>query len=225
MSETIITILPLALASAISPADFVVLIKILAGAQHQRRNALAFILGGASMYVLVLVATVLAFEHSLGHPPVMHHPHNLDHAIVNFTLAGLAVFLFIRMLTACLPEKSIAEAKPADGPVSCYLLGLGMKLLSLNALLPFIGAVHEVSESGLWFDQRVVVFGMAIAIAILPMLVPFAVFLLNEQLALKLVVPIGNFIDRNKARVVKIALPLVAVIFCYHGFVYLGWLK
>ena len=225
MTKIFLTIMPLVLAAAVSPADFVVLIKILAGAHHQRRNALAFILGGLLMYLLVLIATVLVFEHQLGHPPVIHHPHNLDHALVNFTLAGLAVFLFVRMLLKNESERPEEHAKTADGPIKCFYIGLGMKLLSLNAMLPFIAAVHEVSESGLRVDERMVVFALAISIVVLPMILPYLGFLLNERQALKIIVPIGDFIDKHKNNLVKVMLPIVAILLCYHGFLYLGLLK
>ncbi|MEI6287531.1 MAG: GAP family protein [Bacillota bacterium] len=225
METIFIKIMPLILAAAVSPADFVVLIKILAGAHHQRRNALAFILGSSLMYLLVAIATMLVFEHQLGHPPVVRQPHNLDHALVNFTLAGLAVVLFIRMLLKNDSEQPEPNAKAADGPLKCFFIGMGMKVLSLNAMLPFIAAVHEVSESGLGVDDRMVVFALGIGIAVLPMLLPYVGFVLNKRLALKIVVPIGNFIDKHKNQVVKVMLPIVAVLLCYHGLVHLGLLK
>ncbi|MHB1003797.1 MAG: hypothetical protein ACYC1B_08245, partial [Thermoleophilia bacterium] len=60
---TLLEILPLVLAAALSPTSLVMVITILGGKGDARRNSLLFVTGGAIFLVLFGLAVMLVFNH------------------------------------------------------------------------------------------------------------------------------------------------------------------
>ncbi|MFA6075564.1 MAG: GAP family protein [Negativicutes bacterium] len=217
MSEIIFMSVPLALAASISPGCFVLFIKVLFEKQHPRRNGLTYLIGAIIANIAILAFALATF----GYTAPVRMPHPLLHAIIDFILAGLSVTMLIKMF-AKKPEHVKATSKKPAGVVGYLLTGFMMKLLEASNLPPLIGAVHSVRGAGVVFTVALPAYILVLALSVLPLLATYAVFIANKQLALTLIAPIGNFIEKYKDRMVKIALTLVTILLALSGVLHLA---
>ena len=218
MPELLAIIVPLSLAASISPTSYLLFFAILAGKENQLRNGLAFLVGGTAAYAGIL-AVVLA---TLGSPEAPAAPsHASLHGAIDFVLAAVALTLLVMILAK---KGDSGPAKPKAQPAGLFafvLSGASMKLLSANTLPPFIGAVREVAGASVSTAERATAYGVTLLVTMLPLLLPYVLFLFNRERTLALLGPAGAFLEKNKKPILATILGLVTLFLAYHGFIHL----
>ena len=213
MFEIIWITLPLALAASISPSCSVLFIQILSGKYHQRNHGLAFILGATLATIIVIAAALFSF----GHVTVAHKPHSLARAVFDFTLALLSLYLLMSSFLDAKRTSAKPKAERAGGFLRYLFLGLWMKIINVNTLPPLVGAIHEVAEADMSIAYKGMVYAVIAALTVLPMLIPYILFLVSKRLTLSLVKPIAAYVDCNKTKIVRLVLLLVMILTVIHG--------
>ncbi|MEI7726201.1 MAG: GAP family protein [Bacteroidota bacterium] len=223
MFETFLSTLPLSIASAISVTSILLFLAILVSGKNQVRNGLAFIIGGIITAVVITLVELLSI-HKVN-PGTS--PDYAMHAVVDFVLAGICfLLLIITFIGWNKPEQEKKKEDKKPGGVFTYIImGALIKLVSANTLPPFIGAIKEVAAAQLGGTQVVVLCTMIILISMLPVIIPYLLFLLNQQKALVMIDPASVFLKKYKNLINSVVLTLVVFYLCYHGYIQLYGMK
>jgi len=218
MSQTFFSILPLAIASAISVTSILLFLAILVSADNQVRNGFAFITGGVIMCAIITIFVLFPFLKSSSGTPVNY----TLHAVIDFGLAAVCLLIvFITILHWNKPAKP-REGAASGGFFKYLMLGALIRLVSANAVPPFIGAVKDVSMAQLSFINNIILSAAIILIAMSTIILPYLLFLFNKQRALKLIAPVSDFLKRNKNIINTVMLLLVMAYLTFHGVMHLN---
>lgn len=215
MFEIILTTLPLSIAAAVSPTSLLLLLAILMAKEGQVRNGMAYIAGGVLAYVGILVAVLLSYNSaaSLSKPP-----HNLLHGSVDLVLALVALGILVYLLQK---GKSAGPKKPTNLPqgfLAYVMFGASMRVASANTIPPFISAVKAVAGAELTVAAEAAALSAVVLVTMLPIIAPFVLFLFNQEKALALLTPVGNFLTKHRIAIVSVILAAVTVQLAQHGY-------
>lgn len=217
MTETFLSILPLALASAISVTSILLFLAILVSGENQVKNGFAFILGG--LIALVAITFIVVFPFSKADPGST--PNYTMHAMIDFGLSLLCIVLIIRTWLNRHKEKPEKEVKKSGGFLQYLAIGIVIRLVSANTLPPFLGAVKDVSGAGIPVSEEVLLCAIIILISLSTIILPYLIYIFNKENARKIIDPVNIFLSKNKNIINNILLILVAVYLFYHGFLHL----
>jgi len=219
MLQTFINILPLALATGISIALFMFMMMILMRKDRQTANSFMFIIGVFATLILVgglMVIFIKPAVHDL------HQPKSLVHGVIDLVLAVACLLLVAHKILS--KKAGIAEEKAGKkeimvswGPVHFLAAGFGLRLLSLDTMPPFIGAMRYISMAGIASGEKFLLLVITSIIATLPLLIPWIMFVINPERAISMLVPFKTFIDRRKKVIVCVILILLAALFIHTG--------
>lgn len=215
MLEIILTTLPLSIAAAVSPTSLLLLLAILMAKEGQVRNGMAYIGGGLLAYTGILVTVLFSYNSaaSLSKPP-----HNLLHGTVDLVLALVALCILVYLLNK---GKSAGPKKPAklpQGILAYVMFGASMRVASANTIPPFISAVKAVAGAELAGAAEAVALSAVVLVTMLPLIAPFVLFLFNQEKALALLTPVGDFLTKHRIAIVCAILAVVTVQLAMHGY-------
>jgi len=223
MFETFLSTLPLSIASSISVTSILLFLAILVSGKNQVRNGFAFIVGG------IITASIIIFIElfSIHKANPGASPNYVMHAVIDFVLAGICLLLLIMTFIGWnKPEQEKKKDDKKSGGVFTYvIMGALIKLVSANTLPPFIGAIKEVAAAQLASAQVVVLCAIILLISMLPVIIPYLLFLFNQQRALVIIDPASTFLKKYKNFINSIVLGLVVIYLCYHGYSHLLGMK
>ncbi len=215
MIELLMATLPLSLAAAVSVSSILVFFAILVAKEKQIEHGFAFVLGGISCYAAI--AAVVIFSCSAAAPPGSSHHPGL-HAGGDFILSALCILLAIKeMLKKADAGKERNRALPG-GAVAYFGIGALMRGASANTLPPFIAAVKDVSGAHLSSSSSMTLYLMIILVSMAPMIIPLLIFMFNREKAVALILPVNNFLEKNKKRISITVLVVIAFYLALHGF-------
>jgi hypothetical protein len=174
-------IIPIGLLLAVGPMRIISTILLLTSAQPIR-NALSFLLGGASVYLVIGLLTLLFFGRLLS--DIIEATFILDAALV---VAGIGLLVvagksFFMVPTRDAIPSSWTQRLTSISAGKAYLLGLVLAL-SLNKLLIFLSGVVLVYETSVSFAEKIIVLLVLIALTLLVQAIPVALYVTNARRA------------------------------------------
>ncbi|MHB1382071.1 MAG: GAP family protein [Thermoleophilia bacterium] len=207
MARTLLEILPLVLAAALSPTSLVMVITILGGKGDARRNSLLFVTGGAIFLVLFGLAVMLVFNHVV--IPI-DYKGRLSFWI-DIVLGAAIILLVFRSFFG--KEKQDRKDKAGNRPY--LVVGFLMMLINSSTEVPFMAACKIITEARLPLWDAAILFSLQVIITM---------SLLSFPVALSYVAPRRSaaVLDRFGALITRYGNLLVKVIFLLVG-AYLIW--
>jgi hypothetical protein len=219
MLQTFVVTLPLALAASVSVTSLLLFFSILVAKDKQVENGLAYIAGGVLAYAAMAVVVLFSFAKAA---PAGSPHHGGVHAAADFILAALCVILVIKSYF----EKGHPEEKKdfaLPGGAFAYVgAGALVRIASANTLPPFIAAVKDVSGAHWGAAPSTVLCVLVILITMMPLILPWTLFLFNKKRALVLIGPVSLFLEKNKKMISNTVLVVIAFYMAFHGLKHLG---
>jgi hypothetical protein len=181
MTGLIGEIIPIGLLLALGPTRFISTILLLTSARPMQ-NALAFLAGVASLYLVVGSLTLLFFGRAI-------RSVTASTAIVDSILVVCGVILLVYAARSLFKAPDL-DAQPsrwmqritAISAGQAFLFGI-LLALSLNYLLIFLGGVALIYETGLSLGQRVIALLVLMTLALLSQLIPIALYAADSRRA------------------------------------------
>jgi hypothetical protein len=186
--ELLVKVVPLAVASTMSPVVFGIAVALLAGKVHQIKRTLAFFLGAIiTVIILAIIGSFLGGGGADAGIKAIHPSASMD-----LVLGGL--FIVFGIMSA-LPSKEkgpmVNKEGERPGLVKWFVVGFLTNILNFDAVLLNITAVKEVFQSGIAFGQEIAVTVFSDLFFLLPILVPLSVYLIYPKKAKKVLEPLG----------------------------------
>jgi hypothetical protein len=216
VDQLFIKVLPLALASAVSPASLAVSLLILGGKNHPRTKAFAYLLGGA---VVAAALTALGLLLAGGAAPSTN---SHEHAVIDTTLGSVLVILGVAAL-AIKPSKNGSPLSRLDSQperrqiATCGLMGLLAMGLNVSSQVPFLAAVREVGRAAVSFDVKAIALGVAWVLLLLPMILPLVFYLFAPQAAARILTPVSVVATKYGRYLVAAICLVIGAVFVHNG--------
>ncbi len=214
MEHLFTTVLPLAVASAISPASLAVSLAILGGKNHPRLKAFAYLLGAA---LVALGVTILGLSLA-GSAALDAH----SHAVIDIVLGSLLAMLGVVAL-AVKPSKSREAFSTTDsqselGQVArCGVIGLLAMGLNVSSLVPFLAAVRDVGRAAASFAVKGAALGVTWMLLLAPMILPLVIYLIAPKTAAKVLNPISAAATKYGRFLLAAICLILGVVFVWKG--------
>ncbi len=216
MDQLFIKVLPLALASAVSPASLAVSLVILGSKSHPRWKAFAYLLGGAAVAAALTAAgLILAGSESAS---AGKHPH----AAIDATLGCVLVILGIAALAMKPSENGSPLARLDAQPerrqiATCGLMGLLAMGLNVSSQVPFLAAVREVGRAAVSFEVKTIALCVAWALLLLPMFLPLVFYLIAPRAAARILTPVSIAATKYGRYLVAAICLILGAVFIHDG--------
>jgi hypothetical protein len=216
MDQLFIKVLPLSLASAVSPASLAVSLVLLGGKIHPRMKAFAYLLGGALVALAVTVLGLLLA--SRASPTTGPHAHAVIDAVLGSLLLALGV-----VALAIKPRKDGRSLSGLDSQSerrqlgTCAFVGLLAMGLNVSSLVPFLAAVREVGRAVVSMEVKGVALGVAWMLLLLPMVLPLVIYLIAPNAAARILTPISIVATKYGRYLVAAICLILGSVFIWEG--------
>lgn len=216
MFELLATILPLAIASTMSPGILAITIALLSSKNHQKIRTIAYNLGGLLTALIILYITIFSGRIGLGNPA---EPGGIDYLD---TVIGL-VFIFFAVHTWATrknKEKKLEEktAKPNFG--KWLFIGFITTITNFDAVLFYFTEIHEIVDPGTTFIYSLILMFIATFFFLSPSLVPLIMYLVNPKKASERLRPATEFMKKYGSIMVAAIFFIFGVVLLIRG---MGW--
>jgi hypothetical protein len=216
MAQLFARLLPLALATAISPALFAVSLVLLGGKSSPQLRTFAFLLGGTAA---TLVATIVGLL--IGGGAAAAGGSKIDPIIdmivgVLLLLVGIAGLAMRPAqhggLLATLDSRSLPRQLAA-----CFAAGLLSIDANPSTVVPLIAAVRLVGRSAPGFEITALALGLVWILVLLPILLPLVIYAVAPHAAARTLAPISVAATKY-GRYLGVAICVVlGVVFLHDG--------
>ncbi|HEV2971380.1 MAG TPA: GAP family protein [Pirellulales bacterium] len=216
MDQLLFKVLPLALASAVSPASLAVSLVLLGGKIRPRMKAFAYLLGGA---LVALAFTLFGLLLASGPSPATG-PH--AHAVIDAVLGSLLLALSVVAL-AIKPSKDGRDLSGLDSQSerrqlgTCALMGLLAMGLNVSSLVPFLAAVREVGRAVVSMEVKGIALGVAWLLLLLPMILPLVIYLIAPKAAARILTPVSIAATKYGRYLVAAICLILGSVFIWEG--------
>ena len=207
--ELLVKVVPLAVASTMSPVVFGIAVALLAGKVHQIKRTLAFFLGAIiTVIILALIGSFLGGGGADAGIKAFHPSASMD------LVLGVLFIAFGIMSVRPSKEKGPKVEKEGGkaGLAKWFVVGFLTNILNFDAVLLNITAVKEVFQSGIAFGQEIAVTVLCDLFFLLPVLLPLAVYLVYPEKAKKVLEPLGVLMKKYGGYIV------MAIFFVFGGY-------
>ncbi|MDD5323297.1 MAG: GAP family protein [Methylococcales bacterium] len=210
MLELLARIIPLSIASAMSPVILGLAISLLAGKNHPEARAISFLLGGA-VVALILAGIAFAVVAGAASGNVPHIP-----AYVDVVLGALFVaFAAKEALEKEGKRPGLKKAGKGPALLKWFAISFVANMTNFDAVLLNITAVKEILQAGVGTFHEALLVLVADLFFILPVLLPLAIYAVASERTEKTLAPVGAWMQ-------KYGRYIVAAIFLVFG-IYLLW--
>lgn len=209
MARTLLEILPLVLAAALSPTSLVMVITILGGKGDSRRNSLLFVTGGAIFLVLFGLAVMVIFNHVV--IPI-DYKGRLSFWI-DIVLGGAIILLVFRSLFG--REKQDWKEKAGNRPY--LVVGFLMMLINSSTEVPFMAACKIITEARLPLWDAAILFSLQVIITMSLLSFPVALSYAAPRRSAAVLDRFGALITRYGNLLVKAIFLLVGAYLIWRG--------
>jgi len=210
MSELILNILPLGISSAISPTQLLFLLVILSSSKLAVKRSLYYLLG-CVVGLLILGLFVLITLHISISPSL--NDSKLFSAIFYYFLALLIAYLTLRLFVfpkRKKEDKLVKEEKSSF--IKDFFLGIGLRVLSMNTIFPFIAASKEIIVSDISILSTILVYFVLLTISMAPLYIIEGIYFAAGKNSEKILSPLQRFMKKNSN---TINIIISVIIFIY----------
>ena len=212
MQKTLIEILPLALAAAMSPSGLLLVFTILSGKKDPKRGSLAFVLGSMLFLIVLGLLVMLTFNPAVKQA---NHPEKIS-AIIDIVLGSLILVVTGRSLLVKKKEKK-ASGKSRKRPY--FVIGFFYMVVNTSTLIPFIAASKIIAENSLGPGGSVIAFVYLLVITMSLISLPVIMTFLLPAQSEKILGPLKSFMSRHGARIAQVFFLVIAVYLIARGVV------
>lgn len=214
MLETLAKILPLDLASAMSPIILALCIVLLAKKEHGLSRVVA--MGVGSLIVAVALA-ILGMK--LGqNVQDLNNTSAVDN-IVDLILAVLFLYFGIRGLThkENQHQSKVLEKSSSRQLAKWFLIGFVISATNFDAVMLNFSAAKEIGQTAINYGEKIILLIIGGIFFTLPILLPLTIFLAVPKLAQKILNPIDAFLGKYGRYIVAVIFLGFAIYLFYKG--------
>ncbi|MCL5795098.1 MAG: GAP family protein [Patescibacteria group bacterium] len=214
MIEVLIKILPLDIASTISPIILALTIALLAKKDYGYRRALA--LCGGSIIVVIILAT-LGLKTGQNIQDINNN--NLRDNIVDLILAILFLYFGIKSLIHQDKQSNpkISLKNQSAQLIKWFSIGFIINITNFDAVILNFSAAKEIGQATINAVQKIILLVIDGLFFISPIIVPLAVYSLMPKLAQKILIPIDLFLTKYGRYIVGVIFIGFAIFLFYRG--------
>jgi threonine/homoserine/homoserine lactone efflux protein len=214
MIKLLAEILPLQLASTLSPGIFALAVVLFTKREHTWARILALFVGSALVAVLLGIGGL-----KTGLNVAAVGKHNLASTIIDFVLAVIFLYLGI---SGILKKDNAGRMKEQTRAQSAELLkwlvvGFAVSITNFDAVLLNFTAAKEIGAAQINLIIKIILLLLGILFFTAPILVPSGFYLILPDLAQKILAPINRFLVKFGRYFVAIILLIFAVYLTYRG--------
>lgn len=161
MGSVLLTIMPLALAASLNPTGVLLESSIISGPGNGRRNALLFVIGATSFLIVLGLAVMFVFNHTV--LPSVHHA-RLSAAID----IGLGMLIALAVLGSMVRGGGTRRSQPASRARHRPYLAVGLLFMAVNTStnIPFVAASKGIADGGLPLYEEAITFSLLVLITL-----------------------------------------------------------
>lgn len=212
MLQLILKMLPLELASALSPGILAFALIILSGNLHPKLKCFVFFLG--NFLVAIMIA---AFGLSAGGGITDSENPTLLSAIIDLIFATLFFFYGIYILLK--PEKPAKiQGDPNNLYLKLFIFGFLIAITNLDAVILYLTATKEIGISPLSFIDKIIAVFIGLFFFVSPALIPLLFYIIAPNLAGRVLEPINKFTHKYARYIVGIIFIIFSIYFYIKGF-------
>lgn len=213
MAELLIKILPLQLATTLSPGIFALTIVLFAKKKYAIGRGLALLLGS------ILVVIFLSFVGlKTGQSVTTVSTHSRISVIIDFVLAILFLYFGIRgLIKPDRERKEPAEENPARHFGKWFVIGFVISITNFDAVLLNFAAAKEIGTASIDLINKITLLFIGVIFFVLPILMPLIFYIILPTLAQKILAPINTFLLKFGRYLVSAIFIIFAVYLIYKG--------
>ncbi|MBI2798075.1 GAP family protein [Candidatus Saccharibacteria bacterium] len=214
MQETLVKLLPVAVASAVSPLLLTASIFVLAS--PKRPVAKAFMLAVGGLLVLVPVSIfIVFFDNQVA--AIQAGPSGNGRDVLHMVAGVLLVVLILHDLKKRKTKKHQNLLTKSNELWKYVVGGFGLMLVNVTTLMMYVPAAAILNQSGLSDAGRLLGLAEMVAFSLLPYLIgPVLVILLGKRSGLVLK-PLSHFMDRYGNDLIAVIFGILGVYLFIEG--------
>lgn len=195
MDALLAKLIPLAFGAAISPTILAVVILILGSPVRPRFRIAVF--GGGALAVLVVVgiAGLVALTNTVSKAAQKNDAEAIFDLALGLILLALATRTALRHSK---PQTKSHDRSRRTGVKATLGLGVLMMSTNITTLVLYIAALKEIDAAKVGAFDEAIALTILIAIAMLPILLPMAIYQIAPRTAQRILSRIGAFTDHHK---------------------------
>jgi len=212
MMSLLLKIIPLDLAATLSPGLIALTVILLGTGFHSKLKVLALLLGNI-LTGLIIVA--LGFYVGTSLPQGVQQ--NSVEAVINILL-GL-FFIYFAFKTVCREEKIdlLSQEQSSTNFIKWLILGFLVSITNFDAVFLLFTATKEVGNEKLEIIAKVLLSTMNLLFFILPVSLPFILYLIFPNFAKNFLEKFNSFLVRYSKYIIFILFLIFAVYFIVRG--------
>lgn len=212
MFSVLIKIIPLDLASALSPGIFAVALLLLANKHRHLLRTLSFLVGALIVGVII---TFLGFF--LGKNATTHTGQSEISAIADLVLGIFFIVFAVKLILV--KEKKLNLIKDNEGHtiLKWLIVGLVGCATNFDAVLLNFTAAKEVGEAGIAEIEKLILLLINIAFFTLPITFPLIFYLIFPKLAEPILAKVNRVVLKYSKYIIFILFLIFGIFLLYKG--------
>lgn len=216
MLSLLIKVIPLDLASTLSPGIFALAVVILGGKWHSKARTSALFLG---VLIVGIAVTVLGF--SLGKNVAGNIGGTLSSAIVDLILGAVFIVFGIKSLFSKEREIKQPQTDPGYQIFKWLIIGIIISATNLDAVFLNFAAAKEVGGSiGIREITKVILLAVNVFFFTLPVTLPLFFYFIAPKTAKNILENINHFVLKYNKTIMFILFMIFGVLLTYRGLIY-----
>lgn len=212
MNKILLEIAPLALAASLSPAGLLVEAAILSGKGNARKNSLLFVVGGAGFLVMLGLAVMLVFNHTVA--PSDHH-RKLS-AWIDLALGVLIILVVLESLLFKRKRKPGGRKTRRQRPF--IIVGFLLMLINASTDIPFAAASKIIADGRLPLGEAAAVFAMLVLVTMWMLIFPVAFSFAAPRRAEVVIGKARTYIERHGTQLARVFFLVVGCYLIFKGY-------
>jgi len=214
MIQLLIKIIPLGLASALSPG-ILALVVYMMGKKHGRPRIMAMFFAS-----IIVVAVIIALGFLTGSNTTRSGEPTTASAIIDLVFGTLFVYFAIKELLN--NERKLKESKEDLGPqfMKWLLIGCLINTTNFDAVFLAFTSAKEIGSSAVNVFDKIIAVIINVFFFSLPVTLPVAIYLMMPKAATVVLAKINKFLMRYSKYIIFAMFAIFGIIFLYRGIIF-----
>ncbi|MCL4416649.1 MAG: GAP family protein [Patescibacteria group bacterium] len=215
MFETLSSILPLDIASTLSPLIFAITIVLLSDESHRKAKLTAFFIGSL---IVGIIITSIGFN--LGQKTLAGGKQSNISSIADLIIGVFFIFFAIKSLLSKERKVHIQDYQQGRKILKWFGIGIIVNATNFDALFLNLTAAKEVGIAGLSLTVKTFFLCLNLLFFTLPISFPIVLYIIFPVVATRILARINRFLFKYCKYIIAVMFILLAIIFLERGLVF-----